>query len=186
MTATDTPPVSSPIWLRYRSEKARLDLRCTSAAEAREILQALSATFVEAPAMPQVATMVTPALQVEAASAVAAEKPVDRASLTYASERRAQLARWIEKQGGPVSPAKMFAAFREEYPTKEALSQMLIHWVRRDDCPLERIGKGYYRAKSRRGGVAASAPDAFRGGPGGEASPAGAEADLVEVGAGCA
>ena len=169
--------------LRFRGEGTELAVDFEKAEDCRIVLAALADYFGRSVA-PMAAE--TPPSHPVPALAPADSPPVSVAPSPQRKSgmrsRHAMVADWMSKQGRMVTPPQIMEAFSEEWPSPAACSQFLLKWIAHDDCPIERVGRGYYRTKN--GGGATAATPAFRV-AGGDTPAPGAEPDPGEVGASC-
>ena len=169
--------------LRFRGEGTELAVDFEKAEDCRVVLAALADYFGRSVAPLAVETPQShpvPSVALAASPPVAVAPSPQRKSAMRS--RHAMVADWMAKQGRMVTPPQIMEAFSEEWPSPAACSQFLLKWIAHDDCPIERVGRGYYRAKH--GGGAPTAAPAFRV-AGGDEPAAGAESDPGEVGASC-
>lgn len=155
--------------LRYRHDGEEIDIDFLTAADGVAMLAAL-AGYLRPPETTVESSLAPPSLLpvVTKATAngfttdiVSVAKPVaETASSIYG--RRCQRVAEVVRAGGMVTIADLMTALPGEWPSNPAVWQFLAKWCQSPDCPIERVGRGYYRLKH--GGVAAVAPTTFPAG----------------------
>jgi hypothetical protein len=73
--------------------------------------------------------------------------PLPRASSgrVIKKDRHAAVAAWVHLAGRLVTCDQIYKEFSASFPSNAAVWQFLSKWILQPSCPLERVGRGYYR-----------------------------------------